>query len=75
MKHLKVFINRLIRFYVNIIKSDTGYNSKTFVMVWGVMMITIVLLSSTLLIFIAAAKSWVIPWLGIASFITSLATL
>ena len=68
MKQLKKVIHLLV-------KNDTGYNSKTQIMVWGVFLISVVIFAMLPLIYFGAFYHLTIPWLEISAFITQLQTL
>ena len=63
------------KLFRNLIKSNTGYNSKTFIMLLGVIITFILELSLIPLFYIAALNGLIVNWLGIAAVITSIATL
>lgn len=56
-------------------KNNTGYNSKTQVMLQGVILVTIVTISLLPLMYLSAIWGYTVPWYGIQSVFTSLATL
>lgn len=68
-------MKKLIRYLNLLITNDTGYNSKTQVMIWGVIMVTVVMMLLLPLIWITALYQLVVPWYGIAAVFSSLATL
>ena len=61
--------------FLNLVKSKTGYNSKTFIMLMGVGLVFIIALSIIPLIYISILKGLTVPWYGLSTFFTSLATL
>lgn len=56
-------------------KNDTGYNSKTQVMLQGVILVIVITLSLLPLMYLSAIWGFSVPWYGISSVFTSLATL
>ena len=59
----------------NLIRSNTGYNSKTFIMLTGVLITFILELAIIPLLYLAILNGLVVNWLGIAAVITSISTL
>jgi len=61
-------------FFVKLVKSRTGYNSKTFVMLVGVAITFIMQLSIIPLFYLAALGGVVVNWYGISLVITAIST-
>jgi len=60
--------------FINLVKKNTGYNSKTFIMLVGVAMTFIMYIALLPVIYISMLNGLVIPWYGIATVITSIST-
>lgn len=60
--------------FINLVKSKTGYNSKTFIMLVGVLMTFIMYMALVPIIYISVLNGLVVPWYGIASVIGSIST-
>lgn len=68
-------MSKILNYISLLIKNDSGYNSKTQIMIWGVFLISIVIFSSIPLIYLSAFYHFTIPWVEISAFITALQTL
>lgn len=63
-----------MNFLTKLIKNNTGYNSKTFIMLIGVLMTFIMYVALVPLIYISVLNGLTVPWYGIATTITSIST-
>lgn len=62
-------------FFEKLIINNNGYSSKSFIMLWGALMITIWSFNIFELIRLSVIKGYEVNWYGIAAVITALSTL
>lgn len=60
--------------FTKLIKNNTNYNSKTFIMLVGVGLTWLTTIAILPLIYISVLNGLVVPWYGISAFITSIST-
>lgn len=65
----------MLTFFKKLVKNNNGYSSKTFVMLWGILIITIWSFFLMFIIYLSVVKKFEIQWVGISTLIGALATL